>query len=193
MNRSKEFLVGAVIIASIAVGVGGTVWLQGTNFGRATTTVEVLLESVGQLSEGNPVTYRGVRIGQTASIDVEPGGSGVRVTLLLTEEVELPSDPGVVLGPESLFGDWQAEIVSRARFPRFAFYQVPAGTSTRSSEAVAVVGDGRDRRPTERGRACAVARPRRGSSTGHRHPTGAPLARASVEAPRPRTVAGAVS
>lgn len=140
MNRSKEFLVGAVIIVSIAVGVGGTVWLQGTNFGRATTTVEVLLESVGQLSEGNPVTYRGVRIGQTASIDVEPGGSGVRVTLLLTEEVELPSDPGVVLGPESLFGDWQAEIVSRARFPRFAFYEVPAGTSPRSSEAVAVVG-----------------------------------------------------
>jgi phospholipid/cholesterol/gamma-HCH transport system substrate-binding protein len=95
---------------------------------------------VGQLSEGNPVTYRGVRIGQTASIDVEPGGRGVRVTLLLTEEVELPSDAGVVLGPESLFGDWQAEIVSRERFPRFGFYEVPSGTTPVSVEAVAVVG-----------------------------------------------------
>jgi len=140
VNPKKEFLVGAVIILAIIVGVGGTLWLQGTNFGRATTTVEVLLESVGQLSEGNPVTYRGVRIGQTASIDVEPGGRGVRVTLLLTEEVELPSDAGVVLGPESLFGDWQAEIVSRERFPRFGFYEVPSGTTPVSVEAVAVVG-----------------------------------------------------
>ena len=140
MNRSKEFLVGAVIIMAIVVGVGGTIWLQGTNFGRATTTVEVLLESVGQLSEGNPVTYRGVRIGQTASIDVEPDGAGVRVTLLLTEDVALPTDAGVVLGPESLFGDWQAEIVSRERFPRFGFYEVPPGSTPRSLEAAAVVG-----------------------------------------------------
>jgi phospholipid/cholesterol/gamma-HCH transport system substrate-binding protein len=140
VNRNKEFLVGAVIILAIVVAVGGTLLLQGTNFGRATTTVEVLLESVGQLSEGNPVTYRGVRIGQTASIDVEPGGSAVRVTLLLTEEMSLPADAGVVLGPESLFGDWQAEIVSRSRFPRFAFFDVPPGTRPLSDEAVGVVG-----------------------------------------------------
>ena len=140
MNRNKEFLVGAVIILAIVVAVGGTLWLQGTNFGRATTTVEVLLESAGQLSEGNPVTYRGVRIGRTASIDVEPGGAGVRVTLLLTEPMTLPADAGVLLGPESLFGDWQAEVVSRSRFPRFAFFDVPDGTPRRSDETVGVVG-----------------------------------------------------
>lgn len=127
MNGRKELLVGAVIIAAVTVGVIGTLWLQGTNFGRPTIPVEALLESVGQLSEGNVVKYRGVGIGQVSLVSVEPDGQTVRVTLMLDQEVELPDDAGVVLGPESLFGDWQAEIVSRESFPRFNFYDVPPG------------------------------------------------------------------
>lgn len=129
MNGRKELLVGGVIIFALAVGVIGSLWLQGTNFGRPTIPVDVLLESVGQLSEGNVVTYRGVRIGQVSLIRVEPSGQVVRVTLLIEQSVELPDDAGVVLGPESLFGDWQAEIVSRASLPRFDFYDVPPGES----------------------------------------------------------------
>lgn len=124
MTGRKELLVGSVILVALAVGVVGTLWLQGTNFGRPTTPVDALFSSVGQLSEGNPVTYRGVRIGQVALVRVAPGGQVVRVTLLLEESIELPDDAGVVLGPESLFGDWQAEIVSREDFPRFDFYEL---------------------------------------------------------------------
>ncbi len=127
MNQARELLVGVVIIAAIVVAVGGTIWLQGTNFGRPLTTVEVLLESVGQLSEGNPVTYRGVRIGEVESVAVEPGGNGVRVALLLNQDLPLPADAAVVLGPESLFGDWQAEIVSRSSYPSYPFFVVPPG------------------------------------------------------------------
>ncbi len=123
MNRGRELLVGFVILLSVATAVVGTLWLQGTNFGRPNIPVEVLLESVGQLSEGNVVTYRGVRIGKVDAISVEPGGVGVRVVLLLELDVALPADAAVVLGPESLFGDWQAEIVSRASFPRFPFFE----------------------------------------------------------------------
>jgi len=126
MNRGRELLVGFVIIAAISVAVVGTLWLQGTNFGIVTTRVEVLLESAGQLGEGNVVTYRGVRIGRVSNIAVEPGGTGVRVSLLLQESVALPDDAAVVLGPESLFGDWQAEIVSRSSYERFPFFEVPA-------------------------------------------------------------------
>lgn len=125
MTGNKELLVGSVILVALAVGIVGSIWLQGTNFGRPTTPVDALFASVGQLSEGNPVTYRGVRIGQVALVRVDPGGQVVRVTLLLEESVELPDDAAVVLGPESLFGDWQAEIVSRADFSRFDFYELP--------------------------------------------------------------------
>jgi phospholipid/cholesterol/gamma-HCH transport system substrate-binding protein len=126
VTRGKEFLVGIVIIAAVAVGVVGTLWLQGTTFGPVTTGV-VLTESVGQLGEGNAVTYRGVRIGQVATIAVLADGSGVEVTMILRDAVRLPPDAGVIFGPESLFGDWQAEIVSRASYPSFPFYDVPPG------------------------------------------------------------------
>lgn len=126
MNQGRELLVGAVIVAAVIVGIGGTLWMQGTNFGRPNTSIDVLMESVGQLSDGNPVTYRGVSIGQVASVEVEPGGSAVRVSLLIDESVPLPVDAAVVLGPESLFGGWQAEIVSRSSYERFPFYDVPA-------------------------------------------------------------------
>lgn len=124
MSRSKELLVGLVILGAIVVGVGGTLWLQGASLGQARIPVDVRLESVGQLAEGNVVTYRGVPIGRVSSITVEPDGAAVRVRLLLNQEVSLPADPGVVLGPESLFGAWQAEIVSRASYPRFPFADV---------------------------------------------------------------------
>ena len=126
MTRGREFLVGIVIITAVAVAVVGTLWLQGTTFGPVTTGT-VLTESVGQLGEGNAVTYRGVRIGQVSTIAVLDDGSGVEVTLILRETVRLPADAAVVFGPESLFGDWQAEIVSRSRYPSFPFYEVTSG------------------------------------------------------------------
>ncbi len=127
MTRGKELLVGVVIIVSVAVAVIGTLWLQGTTFGPV-VTLDVLTESAGQLAEGNAVTYRGVRIGQVTTIAVLPDGSGVRVTLLLESDVALPQDPVAVLAPESFFGNGQIEIVSRASYPRFPFFEIPPGS-----------------------------------------------------------------
>jgi phospholipid/cholesterol/gamma-HCH transport system substrate-binding protein len=127
VSRGKELLVGVVIVVSVVVAVVGTLWLQGRTFGPI-TTVQALTETVGQLSAGDAVTYRGVRIGQVSSIDVLADGTGVRLTLILRSGVALPPDAAVVMGG-SFFGDWQAEIVSRASYPTFAFYDVPAGAA----------------------------------------------------------------
>jgi phospholipid/cholesterol/gamma-HCH transport system substrate-binding protein len=126
MTRGRELLVGAVIIVAVVVAVVGTLWLQGTTFGPVTTG-SVVTESVGQLADGNAVTYRGVRIGQVSGIAVLSDGTGVEVTLVFESDVTLPADAAVVFGPESLFGDWQAEIVSRASYPRYPFFNVPVG------------------------------------------------------------------
>ena len=130
MNRTNELLVGIVIIAAVTVAVVGTLWLQRSNFGRPQTPVQALLESAGQVAPGNAVTYRGVRIGRVDDITVEPGATGVRVRMLLDEDIALPEDAAVVLGPENLFGDWQAEIVSQAAFPAFPFYELPDDVPT---------------------------------------------------------------
>jgi phospholipid/cholesterol/gamma-HCH transport system substrate-binding protein len=127
VNRGREFLVGFVIIVAILVGVGGSLWLKGTNWGRPAVPVEVLLTDVAQLSPGSVVKFRGVQVGRVSSIEVEGDGQAVRVMLSLTEDIALPDDAAVLLAPESFFGDWQADIVRRGRFPNFAFFEVPAG------------------------------------------------------------------
>jgi len=123
VNRGRELLVGFVIISALAVGVVGTYYLQGTNFGRPQISRDALVRTVGQLNRGNPVKYLGVNIGRVEAFGVI--GTAVRVSMLLDEDVVLPDDAAVILGPESMFGDWQAEIVSRAEYPRYSFYALP--------------------------------------------------------------------
>ncbi len=129
MTRAREVLVGVVIIAAVAVGVTGTLWLKGANWGRVVVPIEVLFGDVAQLSPGSAVKFRGVQVGRVSTIEVEPEGDAVRVTLELHTELQLPGDAGVLLAPESFFGDWQAEIVSRGAFPGFDFLPVPPGTT----------------------------------------------------------------
>ena len=137
MNRGRELLVGFVIIAAVAVGVGGSLWLKGTNWGRQAVSVEVLFTDVAQLSPGNSVKFRGVQVGRVSDVKVEDSGLVVRVTLNLTEDIPLPQDAVVLLAPESFFGDWQAEIVRRGRYPNFAFVEVTPGETR---EGVRVLG-----------------------------------------------------
>jgi phospholipid/cholesterol/gamma-HCH transport system substrate-binding protein len=126
VTRRPELLVGSVVLAGLAVSVFGTLWLQGKRFGSTETELHVLARDAGQLAGGNGVKFRGVSIGRVGEISVEPGGSAVRIELLLEGDWILEQDAAVVIAPESMFGDWQAEIVTRSGFPSFDFYEVPA-------------------------------------------------------------------
>ncbi|HZD03906.1 MAG TPA: MlaD family protein [Longimicrobiales bacterium] len=125
----EELLVGSVIIVSLVGAAVGTLWLKGTRFGNPVTRIDVLAREVGQVMEGNEVTLRGVSIGRVGPITVEPDGRAVRLELRIEGNPTVPEDPVVVLAPESLFGDWQAEIVARDRYERFDYYEVPPGTT----------------------------------------------------------------
>ena len=125
MTRSRDLLVGMAIVVGLAVSVFGTIWLQGSRFGQLITEVHVLARDVGQLADGNAVKFRGVNIGKVGVISVEPSGTAVRIQLLLDTPILLSDEAAVVIAPESLFGDWQAEIVTRSRYPRFDYYEVP--------------------------------------------------------------------
>jgi ABC-type transporter Mla subunit MlaD len=135
MTQGRELAVGSTIIAAILVVAVGTLWLQGTNWGRGATYVEALVLNVGQLTTGNPVKLRGVSIGRVASITVDPGGDVVRLGLEVEGAFDLGNavSAGVIIAPQSLFGDWQAEIVRRARFPQFDYFDVPAADQGRDT------------------------------------------------------------
>jgi phospholipid/cholesterol/gamma-HCH transport system substrate-binding protein len=123
MTRRREILVGVVIVTGVVVAVLGTLWLQDASLGRGTREVDALFAEVGTLMNGNAVKLRGVSIGRVHRIAVEPEGEAVRVTMRIREDLSLPADAAVILAPESMFGDWQAEIVSRNAYPQFQFYE----------------------------------------------------------------------
>ena len=138
MKRRKELWAGLIVLLAINVAVFGALWLQGRRFGSTETEVHVLMSDVGQLSDGNSVTFRGVNIGRVGDITVEEGGAAVRIQLLLEGEVILEDDAVVVIAPASMFGDWQAEIVTRSLYPLYDYYEVPS--DARRFEGVRVLG-----------------------------------------------------
>jgi len=121
VSRGREVLVGVVLIFAVAVSVVGTLWLQDYGWGRADRVVEARFADVGQLMEGNEVRFRGVSVGRVRAIRVDSSGLAVRVRMEIQSDLALPDSAGVMLAPESMFGDWQAEIVDRTRFPQFQF------------------------------------------------------------------------
>ncbi len=81
---------------------------------------------MGQLRPGSPVAYRGVNVGRVTEIELAREGTGVFVTMHVSPDLELPPDVGVVLSPQSLFGDWQASIVSQRGTPDLEYTRVIA-------------------------------------------------------------------
>ena len=104
MRRCKELLVGSVVLLGLAVAVFGTLWLQGRRFGSVETEVHALIRDVGQLSNGNAVTFRGVTIGRVGDITVEEGGAAARIQLLLDGDWILDEDAIVVIAPSQCSG-----------------------------------------------------------------------------------------
>ena len=147
MKLKNEALVGAVVLAGIIVALVGAVWLSGQSFGTEEREVRAVFTEVGVLAEGSPVKYRGVRVGRVTKIDLAPRGNGVLVTLSIEEGVVLPADAGVVISPESFFGDYQAAIVSRATVQNLDFVEMrgvdalPGATMPDITQLTAVAAD----------------------------------------------------
>lgn len=116
-RRRSDVLVGVVVLLGAALILFGILWLRGGVLGRDEITLQARFRDVGQLLEGNAVKVFGVPIGRVEDIALDPRGGAVIATMRLDEDVRLPEDPVVLLSPESMFGDWQAEIVARAEHP----------------------------------------------------------------------------
>ena len=125
MKLKNEALVGLTVILGIITALVGAVWLSGRSWGEQERSVLASFSAVGQLAEGNPVTYRGVNVGRVSKIELSPRGTGVYVTMSVDPDIPLGGDVGVLLGSASLFGDWQAQIVSQSEFPDLLFTTAP--------------------------------------------------------------------
>ncbi|HET8656102.1 MAG TPA: MlaD family protein [Longimicrobiaceae bacterium] len=125
MRFKNEVTVGIMALVGLAILFFGAIWLSGKPWARKQQELVAIFHEVGQLTKGNPVTYRGVQQGRVTDIELAPGGTGVLVTMKVNPDLVLPPHAAVVLSPASLFGDWQATIVSMPSQPTLEFTRAP--------------------------------------------------------------------
>jgi phospholipid/cholesterol/gamma-HCH transport system substrate-binding protein len=112
MKRRDELLVGFTILFALAVVVGGALWLSERQLGQGGREYVARFNTVGGLSAGSPVVLRGVQVGRVQEIRLAEG-DWVEAVLSVYPEVVIQGSPAVIAASASLFGEWQASIVSR--------------------------------------------------------------------------------
>src|SRR6267143_611189 len=135
MKRENEFAVGLVVIAALALVVGGALWLSGAHLGKTEAVVTARFRTVGGLGVGNPVVLRGVRVGRVEAIRLAPG-NWVEADLKIYTGITLPPKPAVIAASASLFGEWAATLISRDPLPndpnvRQALIEAQAGAGAK--------------------------------------------------------------
>jgi len=116
VKRENEFAVGLVVIAALAVVIGGALWLSGTHLGKTEAVYTGRFRTVGGLGVGNPVVLRGVRVGRVEAIRLA-AGNWVEADMRIYSGVTLPAKPAVIAASASLFGEWAATLISSDPLP----------------------------------------------------------------------------
>ncbi len=111
MKRRDEIVVGATILVGLAVVVAATFWLSSTRLGVSPVEHRARFQTVGGLGVGDPVVLRGVRVGRVQAIRLGER-NWVEAELQVYEEVVVPPRPAIIAAARSLFGEWQADIIS---------------------------------------------------------------------------------
>ena len=108
-NREQEILLGAVVFFAAVILVIGTVWLSERYAGAAGGyRIHVKFDSVPGLQVGNPVTFRGVRVGKVLSIFLDEGRP--IVALGFADVADLPVDSRFLLKSDGLLGGQMIEV-----------------------------------------------------------------------------------
>ena len=116
MRRKHEFVVGLVILVAAALVIAGALFLGEADLGGVNATQTARFRSVGRLQPGAPVLLRGVRIGTVQSVRLADD-NWVEAELRVDRRADLPAKPAVIVISASLFGEWQAEVVSQDQLP----------------------------------------------------------------------------
>ena len=116
MKRANDFLVGLVVIGAAIAVLIGTLWMRQADIGDRRREISARFRDVGNAQVGNAVLIRGVRAGRIEKIELADRG-WVILSASLDPTVHLPEDPVMLLQTSSLFGEWQAIVMSRQAVP----------------------------------------------------------------------------
>ena len=112
MKLSKEFKVGLVAIATIAIFIWGFNYLKGLDIFKTYKTFYAIYPRVNGLMEANPVSIHGLNVGQVSRISFTPDMSGnIIVEFMVTTDLPLPKNSIANIYSSDLMGSKAIEIV----------------------------------------------------------------------------------
>jgi phospholipid/cholesterol/gamma-HCH transport system substrate-binding protein len=103
LHYKQEATVGALVLVSVLLFIGGTMWLGGKRFSTR-PTVAVQFADAGTLKRGSPVRVSGVQLGSVDEIEFQGYGK-VLVHLHLDEAAAPRRDAAAELASIGLVGD----------------------------------------------------------------------------------------
>jgi len=116
VKRRDELVVGVTVFSALLLVVVGTLWLSQADLARGASTYAARFRTVGGLGVGDPVVMRGVRVGRVSEIRLGER-NWVEAEFQIYGDVAVPVEPAIIAASASLFGEWQAGIISLDQAP----------------------------------------------------------------------------
>jgi len=116
VKQRDELVVGVTVFAALFLIVVGAIWLSQADLGQGGSRFTARFRTVGGLGVGDPVVLRGVRVGRVAEIRLGERNY-VEAELQVYRDVAIPPRPAIIAASASLFGEWQAGIISLDQAP----------------------------------------------------------------------------
>jgi len=110
LKISKEFKVGFVFIAAIAIFVWGFNLLKGTNILSNKRFLYAVYTQVDGLEKDNKVMVNGLNIGKVSRLDFIPQSSKIIVELYIQNDVDIPKNSKAIIYGADLLGTKAIEI-----------------------------------------------------------------------------------
>jgi phospholipid/cholesterol/gamma-HCH transport system substrate-binding protein len=104
-TRANYLLVGFFVLALAAAGLGFAIWLTKTSLTADFDRYDIRFAgSVGGLTVGAPVSFRGVRVGEVSDVVIDPETLEVVVTVEVQQDTPIRADTKATLGLQGLAG-----------------------------------------------------------------------------------------
>ena len=111
----RQSIIGLMLLVSLGFLGLVILWLRNFSFGSRSYQATIVFPNAGGMTPGTRVAYRGVRIGQVAT--VEPTPEGVDIGVVLTSNNLIPSNSRIEATQAGLVGETSIDITPLQSLP----------------------------------------------------------------------------
>lgn len=111
MKISREFKIGFIFVAAVAVFFWGLNFLKGTDILSKKRLLYAVYDKVDGLEKANKVMINGLNIGQVNNLSFYPGSSKIIAELYIKRNIEIPKNSVARIHGTDLLGSKAVEIV----------------------------------------------------------------------------------